>query len=568
MELVITLGILFLLTIYVMVNGKIQETKRNARYRKKLQESYGSIPERGYETDDLESIPRLFEHERENAEFVLDDITWNDLDMDRIFLLMNHTQSASGAEYLYHMLRTPRQNGKDMDEMERMITYFMEHEQIRLDLQMILHGLGKSGRFSLYDYMDYLDTLGKKSNLRHWIGLGLLILSIALIFIQTTFGVCLLLCISAYQIATYLSEKNKVMPYLSSFAYITRMEIGGEKISEKLNDELGAFRKQLTALLKSLTSFKRGYRILTGMNVSTGNPVELVFDYIKMITHVDLIKFNTTLHEVQGKRSEIMELAKVIGSLDAYISIGAFRASLPYYCVPELSNEEQKLSVLEGFHPSIANPVANSLEQTRGMLVTGSNASGKSTFLKMTAIQAILAQTVHTCAAKAYRGNFFQIYSSMALRDNLDSGESYYIVEIKALKRIVDAADRVLQGKSDNPLLCFVDEVLRGTNTVERIAASTKILEKLSKQNIFCFAATHDIELTHLLENSYDNFHFEEEVSKGDVLFSYRILPGRAVSRNAIKLLQIIGFDDTIIQNADDLAAGFLKTGEWVLEES
>ena len=148
----------------------------------------------------------------------------------------------------------------------------------------------------------------------------------------------------------------------------------------------------------------------------------------------------------------------------------------------------------------------------------------------------------------------------MALRDSLESGESYYIVEIKALKRIMDAAaDDTLQ----NPLLCFVDEVLRGTNTIERIAASTKILENLSKEQVFCFAATHDIELTHVLETQYDNFHFEEEIKDGDVLFSYHLKKGRAVSRNAIRLLQVIGFDEAMIQSADRMAANFMETGEW-----
>ena len=105
----------------------------------------------------------------------------------------------------------------------------------------------------------------------------------------------------------------------------------------------------------------------------------------------------------------------------------------------------------EGFHPCINNPVANSFSQNRGMIITGSNASGKSTFLKTTAINAILAQTINTCAAKSYCGSYFRIFSSMALRDNLDGGESYYIVEIKALKRIMDAAS----ASSDNPLLSF-----------------------------------------------------------------------------------------------------------------
>lgn len=147
----------------------------------------------------------------------------------------------------------------------------------------------------------------------------------------------------------------------------------------------------------------------------------------------------------------------------------------------------------------------------------------------------------------------------MSLRDSLEQGESYYMVEIKAIKRIVDAAF----SDSVNPLLCFVDEVLRGTNTVERIAASVQILKKLSRQGVYCFAATHDIELTHLLDREYDNFHFEEEVKDGDVLFSYRLLGGRAHTRNAIRLLEIIGFSEDIIKKADDMAGSFLRTGEW-----
>ena len=199
----------------------------------------------------------------------------------------------------------------------------------------------------------------------------------------------------------------------------------------------------------------------------------------------------------------------------------------------------------------------------RGVLLTGSNASGKSTFLKTAAVNAILAQTIHTCTADRYCAPLFRIYSSMSLRDDMESGESYYMVEIRALKRILDAA-----GKTETPVLCFVDEVLRGTNTVERIAASSQILASLGARNIFCFAATHDIELTELLRDRFDNYHFEEEVRDGDVAFPYRLLPGKAVTRNAIRLLELMGYDQRIIRLADEQARHFLETGEWrMLEE-
>ena len=89
----------------------------------------------------------------------------------------------------------------------------------------------------------------------------------------------------------------------------------------------------------------------------------------------------------------------------------------------------------------------------------------------------------------------------MALKDDLLGRESYYLAEIRSLKRILDETGE------EYPVLCFVDEVLRGTNTVERIAASAQILESLSGRNVICFAATHDIELTYILEDDYENYH-------------------------------------------------------------
>lgn len=101
------------------------------------------------------------------------------------------------------------------------------------------------------------------------------------------------------------------------------------------------------------------------------------------------------------------------------------------------------------------------------------------------------------------------------------------MVEIKALKRILD----LISDGNEIPVLCFVDEVLRGTNTVERIAASTEILRSMTLQNCICFAATHDIELTHLLEDVYCNYHFAEEIEDNDIFFSYKILDGRATTQ-------------------------------------
>lgn len=565
MEIAVLFIILFAVFLYVMIRGAVEERSRLKKYRQKLGELYGSFPDRTYSAEELDRISRYYWHmcEKDGAENDIDEITWNDLSMDNLFAHMNFTQSSSGEEYLYAMLRRPAADDRDgaREKMESHIRYMMEHEEKRLDTMMSLGKLGHTGKYSLPDYLDYLDQLGVRGNQMHYGCILLLTVSVAILFVRASLGVPLLIATACFNIVTYMKEKGIAAPYVTTFSYIMRMlHCADDIIKQNYGSGMEDYSSTLKSERGSFQDFEKHSGMVLKMNAATGSIDELLFDYIKMLTHVDLIQFNKMLNIVHKNKKEIIGLAGDIGYIDAVISIGYFRAALPYYTTPLLQTGcDSPFVISEGFHPCIDNPVANSFSQNKGMVITGSNASGKSTFLKMTAINAILAQTVNTCAARMYKGNYYRIYSSMSLRDNLDSGESYYIVEIKALKRIMDAAD----SGQGIPLLCFVDEVLRGTNTVERIAASAQILERLSQRGIYCFAATHDIELTHLLEQCYDNYHFEEEVRDGDVLFSYRLLEGRAHTRNAIKLLEIMGFSKEIIRRADDMAGVFLRDGEW-----
>ena len=558
MDAIILLSMIFAVIIYVMVRGSVEEKRNRKQYEAGLREGYGKFPDKEYSEQDFENITRLFAYR--HKDYFIDDITWNDLNMNGIFALMDHTQSSSGAEYLYDMLRTPKLQKAKMDELEKHICFLRKDEDKRVTVQMKLHALGTSGKYSVFDYIEYLDNIGDCSNGKHIVMLLALFVSLALLFVNVMTGVFLLLLVIAVNMTSYLREKNNIQPYFCSFSYIMRMIQCGNGILTVDLSEMVEYKKELEKKIVRLTPISRNYSAVASMNSSSGNPLEIVSDYFNMLTHIDIMRFNRMVRLVKEHKEEIYELVEAIGYIDAVISIGAFRESLKSYCVPEFEEgKEVVLCIENGYHPSINEPVVNSFLQKRGMLVTGSNASGKSTFLKMIAINATLAQTIHTCTASSYRGGLYKIYSSMALRDDLMAGDSYYIVEIKALKRIVDAAEE----KSENPLLCFVDEVLRGTNTVERIAASAQIMDNLARKGVYCFAATHDIELTHLLAQKYDNYHFEEDVKDGDVLFSYRLLDGRAQTRNAIKLLKVIGFSDEITEHAEDRVQRFVRTGQW-----
>ena len=200
----------------------------------------------------------------------------------------------------------------------------------------------------------------------------------------------------------------------------------------------------------------------------------------------------------------------------------------------------------------------NDLNTKLSVLLTGSNASGKSTFLKTVALNALLAQSICTVHGTRYTAPAFRIYSSMAITDDLFAGESYFISEIKSLKRITEA------DTSKQPLLCVIDEVLRGTNTVERIAASSELLKYLDTEKSLCLAATHDVELCTLLEGQYRMLHFEESVTEdGEVIFDYTIKKGPATTRNAIRLLDRMGFNENLVMKANKKAEQYTIDGRW-----
>lgn len=554
MEYLVLACVIVLIILFVFIKGIFDEKQKEKKFIQDLYQNYGQFPNREYEINQYNSIRKYFDKHKDG--FFIDDITWNDLDMDAVFMQMNHTYSSAGEEYLYYTLRTPFMEEAPLKSREGKVRYFMENEEERVKMQVLFAKTGKTGKFSLYDYLDYLDAVENISNGKHYFCIIAFLISILLIFVNGSLGLLLTIGIICYNMVTYFRSKGDIEPYIVSFGYIMRMLSMAEQIIKTDVPVLVNEQNELKQLIKKFNKFKRGSHWLMAPNRmnGSGDPLSILMDYIRMMFHTDIIQFNKMMRELRGHKEDVDGIVGIAGSIETAIAIGAYRTSLEEYCVPEFSNG---ILLEDGYHPLIQNPVKNSIETGKGVLLTGSNASGKSTFLKTMAVNAILAQTIYTCAAKRYRGEFYHIYTSMALRDSLGNGESYYIVEIKSLKRIIDA------GGKGQRILCFVDEVLRGTNTVERIAASTQILRSFAGKNTMCFAATHDIELTRLLEEDYENYHFEEEVKDGDVLFNYELQKGRARTRNAIKLLGVMGYETDIIKKADKMAEDFLKNGIW-----
>ena len=526
--------------------GYRKEQLDKKAYEEKLKKDYGKISTRKLSSEELKSIKGYTNYHLHDD--LIDDITWNDLDMNLVYSKMNYCKSSAGDEYLYYILRSPQTADYDWSDIENKIDHFKEDSVYRTKLSVCLHDIGRTKNYSIYSYIDKLDEAKRTSAFMTIAGVLMYIPAIAICFFNLVVGISLIFVLALFNIATYFKQKSIIEPYIICFEYVFRILKNCDQITQVIKNGSDILSQEMTDLVSisnDFRSFKRFSSLVIG-DLGSG-PLGIVLDYIKMLTHLDLIKFNTMLDQIKLHRDHVDKIITIIGKIDCYISIGEYRTSLLQFCIPKLDDTYDGIRIEDGYHPLLDNPVPNSINTNKCILLTGSNASGKSTFLKMVAVNALLSQTIHTSCSKEYEAPYFNIYSSLSLKDSIVTGESYYMVEIKTLKRIMDASIR------KKHVLGFVDEVLRGTNTTERIAASSAILRNLSDKGVLVFAATHDLELTSILDDIYENYHFEEEMKDDDVTFPYKLSCGKATSRNAIKLLDILGYDKNIVIKANEI---------------
>lgn len=525
---------------------------------KKIRDSFGKRADKKYIYEEYENISHGFFLQNMDENNAVDDITWNDLNMDAVYKNMDSTASSLGQEALYSMLRTPIVDDEELSERTRLMEYFAGHEKERTELAMIYSGFGYSRKMSVADYIESIGECKKTSALPHFI--MLILFAAALVYCLTVniaVGMWAVIGMAVINVVSYFKFKAEIETYFVCIKQVFSMCACAKSILKMNCEAISEYTEELYRLFHEFDGVRRFSWI---MATGKGGVLEFVLDYVRMITHLDIIKFCFVVSGLNRKKDSVWALYNRLGYFDALIAAASYKKSLPYTCRPVFSDGKALVFEADGlYHPLIEEPVANSIKTDSSVLITGSNASGKSTFLRSAGICAILSQTLNFATARVYRGRRFRIYSSMALKDNLLGNESYYMVEIKSLKRIMDAAG----ADSGYPVLCFIDEVLRGTNTVERIAASSQILKGLACMNAVCFAATHDIELTTILEKFYYNYHFTEEITDNDVKFSYKLLTGRATSRNAIKLLGLLGYDKAILEQAAQAAKSFEESGSW-----
>lgn len=506
----------------------------------------------GEQIDDIRQYTQALLKSR-RYESLTDRVTWNDLDMDLVFRSIDCSRSIVGSEVLHAMLHRQGRGGEELDRLHELSEIFIGNAEIRLEAQMALNAVGYQSFHGASRYLFGADyQYPRNHRVYYLLGLLPLLCVLAGLFYSPFFlaaALSFLVNILIYHITKSQWEKE-----LTAIRHIGSVLHCAGKLS-RLNwgDSLPPEAAELRELSSRLRAI-RAWLPLFGME--RVNDLDFITEYVKIIFMLDMVSLCRIVKAFGRQGQEVCRLYELVGTVDVCLSIAQMKLRERACTRPEF-HRERRVEIRAVRHPLIADAVPNDCVWEANMLISGANASGKSTFIKAVAINLILAQTLGVCLAEALSMARGRVMSSMAIRDNITAGESYFISEIKSLKRIMDAAGR------GERIYGFIDEILRGTNTVERIAASASVLEAFAGLPVLCMVATHDMELTVLMRGRFHNAHFSETVEEDGVHFDYLIKDGPATGRNAIRLLESMGFSGEITRQAHRLAEAYEKTGIW-----
>ena len=463
-----------------------------------------------------------------NEQSFIDDKTWSDLNMDTLFHKINFNFTAIGEMRLYATLR-----GMFKVNQTSLINKFKDNKVFRLNVSYILSKIGKNVYPLFPDQM-----LPTKRNILLMFCPLLPFIGFAFIFLIPSKGI--LICLTFMILNAILSFKLKKSydQDLKSIFYTANVIKQSQALSKI---------ESTPAISVDFTHFKASRRF-SGLlaRVESQDMASSIIMFIKLVFMIDYVLFHLIQRSYFKYQEEVMACYDYISILDNHYSIAMYQHTLTHYCNPKINHNMNGLQMKSIIHPLLdeENAIANTIDISNHILLTGSNASGKSTFMKAVALNLILAQSIQTATAHSFIYQPGYVMTSMANADDVLSGDSYFMSELKSIRRLFNT-------HQCNKIYCFIDEIFKGTNTTERIAASESVLSYLDNQKAYqVIAATHDVELSTLLENTYNNYHFNESIQENSIFFDYKIKPGKANTRNAIELLRITQFPIDIYQRA------------------
>jgi len=365
-------------------------------------------------------------------------------------------------------------------------------------------------------------------------------LVIASFFIITVKPIAILLALSQWAIlGVYLKKVNAFHESISKKKYIL----------EKYSRLLFYFRKEnfSSTLLKTAASgahnadikVKKLASLVTSLNARLNAMTNLVVNSLFLYDLQYVYRLEKWKHENAANLNKWLD---IISETEVLGSLGTFAFNHPYFTYPQITTELSVKAIGLG-HPLLPENecVTNDLPMGKDqsiLIITGANMAGKSTFLRTTGVNLVLALTGSPVYAKDFHCPVINIRSGMRTADSLKDHQSYFYAELDRLKTIMDEL------RSDTPLFILLDEILKGTNSTDKQSGSIALVKQLVPHPCLAMIATHDLALGQLEKEFPDkirNYCFEANIEDEQLSFDYKLKPGLAQKMNATFLMKKMG---------------------------
>lgn len=323
--------------------------------------------------------------------------------MDQVFLRVNHTNSFIGEQVLYHRMHI-LELGNDLEmagKLEERLAYLDRQPNLRTEMEMELRRIGKQeAGYYLAEFLWNTDLWKVGNSLLYHLLQVLLAVCLAagIVFDQVIF-LAGAVCVALVNLTLYLKVKQEYEIFFTSLIEFKKVYDFAGWIEKKDREEF-IVSKEVKTSIHRLQKMSWGIMGMNGRRQAsmTGEVMATLREYLWGILLIDVSMFNHMMKILSDKQKEVLELLNFVGQIDSEIAILSYRKSVPEWCIPQFVTKGIKVEGIA--HPLIPDPVTNDFELKDRAMITGSNASGKSTFMKSIAINGILAQSIHTCTAK------------------------------------------------------------------------------------------------------------------------------------------------------------------------
>ncbi len=526
-------GIIILFLAIVMNHSKLNREIKKYEVYLKLLERYENRMTNKWKEEENETISTEL--------LFLEDL--NITGKNSLFQFLNFTSSLGGKEKLVNALSLKKVTKKNILANQMAIEELKNNFEFVLFFQEKMTHVKNVEKINFKNYYSFFDKKEKDKKIEMLIAFIFSIFTI-LTFLLSCFQIldpvyfvglfffqlaASFLYASIYReefeeisrcVRTFSSLKD-VYHYIEGIPFQSKKNESLRSSIQKGEEILGCFHK-----ISTLNSYR--FNLITNLlfNIFFSLNFRILYQYTKLL---------------KNENSSFKESIEALEEFELLISLSTIAFVKEQIELPMLQ-ENISLEMIDMKHPLLEENtcVANNFQCNQDIqIITGSNMSGKTSFMRTIGVNLILAYTGTYVTASRFSCSIMKIFTSINVKDDISNGISTFYGELKRIKEVLDFSK-----EKKLPMIVFIDEIFKGTNYNDRILGAKEVLKKLSGLPCIVFLTTHDFELCEINNRKVHNYHFEETYQKNKIFFDYKIKKGQCKTTNAKYLMKEIGIID------------------------